>query len=104
MGVEPIGPQIQALYHDPMSAKNMQYLYEETQHVFTHICCTRQISILSDITMGLDYLVAAHNGNIKEHDTVLMVSLDGVQLFDSKESNCWVDYSQFVTGQACHIP
>ena len=40
--------------------------------------------------MGWDYLGAVLNGDIKPQDIVLMVSLDGAQLYDSKESDCWI--------------
>ncbi|KAF9232878.1 hypothetical protein BU15DRAFT_30421, partial [Melanogaster broomeanus] len=48
------------------------------------------IPIVDDIIMGWDYLGAVLDGDIKEHDIVLMLSLDGAQLYDSKESDCWI--------------
>ena len=40
--------------------------------------------------MGWDYLEAVLDGDIKPQDIVLMISLDGAQLYDSKESGCWI--------------
>ncbi|KAF8836720.1 hypothetical protein BDN67DRAFT_877344, partial [Paxillus ammoniavirescens] len=40
--------------------------------------------------MGHDFLAAVNDGNIKENNIVLMVSLDGVQLYKSKASDCWI--------------
>ena len=40
--------------------------------------------------MGLDYLGPVLDGDIKENDVVLMVSLDGAQLYEHKESDCWM--------------
>ena len=48
------------------------------------------IPVVDDIAMGWDYLGAIHDGDIKSNDIVLMVSLNGAQLYDSKESNCWI--------------
>ena len=38
--------------------------------------------------MGLPWAVL--DGDIKPQDIVLMISLDGAQLYDSKESDCWI--------------
>lgn len=40
--------------------------------------------------MGHDAISAVLDGNIKENDIVLMVSLDGAQLYESKQSDCWM--------------
>jgi len=40
--------------------------------------------------MGWDYLGAVLDGDIKPHDIVLMVSLNGAQLYNSKELDCWI--------------
>jgi len=50
----------------------------------------QSIPIVDDIAMGWDYLGAILEGDITEHDIVVMVSLDGMQLYNSKESGCWV--------------
>ena len=39
---------------------------------------------------GWDYLGGVLAGNIKEHDVVLMASLDGAQLYEDKDSDCWL--------------
>ncbi|KIK15155.1 hypothetical protein PISMIDRAFT_16720 [Pisolithus microcarpus 441] len=64
----PLGPQLQALYRDPDLAHQMRYLHEP----------------------GWDYLGAVLNGDIKQDDIILMVSLDGAQLYESKQSDCWI--------------
>ena len=43
-----------------------------------------------DICQGEDILCSFHNGNIGEHDFVLMLSVDGAQLYQSKQSDCWI--------------
>ncbi|KAG0693977.1 hypothetical protein DFH29DRAFT_815816, partial [Suillus ampliporus] len=68
----------------------MWYLYERTQQVLKELRTTGKISIIDDITMGWDYLGAVDDGEIKENDIILMVSLDGAQLYKSKSSDCWM--------------
>ena len=41
-----------------------------------------------DILSGEAYLGAVDNGTVGEHDTVLMFSLDGAQLYWHKRSDC----------------
>ena len=52
--------------------------------------CSPNIPVINDIVMGWDFLGTVLDGHIKEHDIVLMVSLNGAQLYESKESDCWV--------------
>ncbi|KAG2049518.1 hypothetical protein BDR06DRAFT_893552 [Suillus hirtellus] len=40
--------------------------------------------------MGFDILGAVLDGEIKRDDIVLMVSLDGAQLYESKTFDCWI--------------
>ena len=49
-----------------------------------------RISIIEDIAMGLDYLSAVLDGDINPQDIVLMVSLDGAQLQEDKDSDHWM--------------
>jgi len=86
----PIGPQLQALYRNKDSAIDMDYLRQRTEEVLQQIQETGGIPVVNDIAMGWDYLGAVLDGDIKSHDIVVMVSLDGAQLYDSKESDCWI--------------
>jgi len=43
-----------------------------------------------DLFHGSDYLEAVNNGCIKEGNLVLMFSIDGTQLYQSKVSDCWI--------------
>ncbi|KIK17012.1 hypothetical protein PISMIDRAFT_112278, partial [Pisolithus microcarpus 441] len=86
----PLGPQLQALYRDPDQACQMRYLHERTQQIIAEIRRTGSISVVDDIAAGWDYLGAVLDGDIKKDDIVLMVSLDGAQLYESKQSDCWI--------------
>ena len=88
----PVSPQLQAHNRAHQSARDMRYLWEKTQEIFQNIIDTQSsdIPIVDDIAMGWDYLGAVLAGDIQEHDIILMVSLDGAQLYESKESDCWM--------------
>ncbi|KIO09934.1 hypothetical protein M404DRAFT_930908, partial [Pisolithus tinctorius Marx 270] len=103
----PLGPQLQALYRNPAQARDMRYLYERTQQVLAELRETGLISIIDDIVAGKfretrftsltddvaagwDYLGVVLDGEIQENDIVLSVSLDGAQLYESKQSDCWL--------------
>ncbi|KIJ09554.1 hypothetical protein PAXINDRAFT_17364 [Paxillus involutus ATCC 200175] len=68
-----LGPEIQGLY--PSSGTSQ---------------ADGEIPVVDDVTMGWDYLGAVLDGDIKPDDVVLMVSMDGAQLYDSKASDCWM--------------
>jgi hypothetical protein len=48
------------------------------------------ISNYKDILLSTEYLNAFGNSHIGDHDTTLMLSLDGAQLFCTKLSNFWL--------------
>ena len=43
-----------------------------------------------DFLSGSEYLRAFSEGRINDHDTTLLISFNGVQLFHNKLSNCWI--------------
>ncbi|KAG1824881.1 uncharacterized protein BJ212DRAFT_1476169 [Suillus subaureus] len=86
----PLGPQLQSLYRDSENAHNMRYLHKCMQEILAQIERTMEIPIIDDIAMGYDYLGAVLDGDIKANDIVLMVSLDRAQLYESKQSDCWM--------------
>ena len=49
-----------------------------------------QIDEWHDIYHGTAYLDAVWSGNIKDNGMVLLISIDGVQLYQSKQSDCWI--------------
>ncbi|KAK7446694.1 hypothetical protein VKT23_014389 [Stygiomarasmius scandens] len=44
----------------------------------------------NDIVCGSDYLATYKSGQIKPGDVVFHMSIDGVQLYRDKESDCWI--------------
>ena len=86
----PLGLQLQALYQNSNSAREMRYLYERTQEILDKYRQKKKFSVIDDIVSGWDYLGAYLDGDIKENDIVLMTSIDGVQLYEDKDSDCWL--------------
>lgn len=78
----PVGPQIQARWQHPETAKKMLYRQARTGGDET--------GDYDDIFSGEAYLDAVDDGTIKEHDTLLMFSIGGAQLYRDKKSECWI--------------
>ncbi|PCH37283.1 hypothetical protein WOLCODRAFT_83854, partial [Wolfiporia cocos MD-104 SS10] len=63
----------------------------------------------TNFVYGKDYLNACNKGDIRDDDIVLMFSMDGVQLYVCKQSDCWVymwvllDYTPEVQYKKTHI-
>ena len=87
----PVGPQLQARWRNPEMAKKMHYRWQKTQDLWQERAESGGISeIYDDILSGEAYLNAVENGSVREHDTVLMFSIDGAQLYRHKTSSCWI--------------
>jgi hypothetical protein len=87
----PISLQLQTLYRDPAAATNMCYHGERTKHIFKELeLADGKLSIYDDIITGTEYLKAVNEGKIQDDDIILMLSIDGAQLYKSKESDCWI--------------
>ncbi|KAF8834607.1 hypothetical protein BDN67DRAFT_992628 [Paxillus ammoniavirescens] len=85
-----LASQLQAWFCHPQTAREMQYLHERTQQVLEHLRETGEIPVIDNVIMGWDFLSAVLDGDIKPDDIVVMVSLNGAQLYQSKESDCWI--------------
>ena len=48
------------------------------------------VNTYDDIFCGSTYLQGVYNGTITPDDTLLMISINSAQLFESKESDCWI--------------
>ena len=87
----PISPQLQALSRHKDSAQQMQYRDICTMQILAELdSCDGIIPSYDDFFHGHDYLQAVKDGHIKEGDAVLMFSIDGAQLYQSKASDCWI--------------
>jgi hypothetical protein len=87
----PIGPQLQALWRHPDQANKMRWREEYTKKIFDELKTSGGIpDVYEDVLYGKQYLDACQSGRIKEGDAVLMFSIDGAQLYESKQSDCWI--------------
>jgi hypothetical protein len=86
----PVGPQVQARWKNPRAAADMRYRWEKTKEIFQDRAPGELPGVLDDILSGEDYIGLVEDGTIKEYDTVLMLSIDGAQLYESKASDCWI--------------
>ena len=84
----PLGPQLQARWKSPEMAQKMFYRQNKTQEEFGR---DRNADYTyDDIFCGSDYLDAVRRGGINDYDTVVMLSIDGAQLYRNKKSDCWI--------------
>ena len=87
----PIGPQLQALWRHPETAGKMHYRQYRTEQILEDLRINDGlINAYDDIFCGSAYVHAFCDGVIEPDDTLLMISIDGAQLFESKESDCWI--------------
>ncbi|KAL1739491.1 hypothetical protein HDZ31DRAFT_77554, partial [Schizophyllum fasciatum] len=87
-----LGPQLQALWRSPESAKSLEYRRACTERVLAELDANGgdRVTPYSDLFHGSDYLDAVEAGHIREEDMVLMLSIDGAQLYRNKASDCWM--------------
>ena len=85
----PIGPQLQARWKSPEMAHKMQYRRHKTQDIL-RARDQGEDYVYDDVFCGSDYLNAVEDGRIKDYDTVVMLSIDGAQLYRNKKSDCWI--------------
>jgi hypothetical protein len=87
----PLGPQLQALYRDPQSAKDMSYRRTRTQEIIRELQQNNGIlEGFEDFLHGREYLEAIRTGRITDDDILLMLSIDGAQLYAHRLSDCWI--------------
>ncbi|XP_006460471.1 hypothetical protein AGABI2DRAFT_220514, partial [Agaricus bisporus var. bisporus H97] len=83
-----LGGQLQNLYSTPQGARNMRYRREKTLERLRNDNCAP--SSFHDFTDGSDYLKQCQNNKITDNDILLMISLDGAQLYEHRDSDCWM--------------
>ena len=87
----PLGPQLQALWRNPETAEKMKHRTRRTREIFEELEVTGGIiNEYEDIYHGESYLEAVARGDISDDDMVLMFAMDGAQLYQDKQSDCWI--------------
>ncbi|GBE89900.1 hypothetical protein SCP_1702260 [Sparassis crispa] len=87
----PVGPQLQALCRNPSSATDLNYHEKRTQEILETLAQSDgTLPSYEDLLDGSDYLGTVADGRINSDDIILMLSLDGAQLYRNKASDCWI--------------
>jgi hypothetical protein len=86
----PIGPQIQAQYQSHESAWNMGHRRRVMEDLLSHLRAGGSIDEYNDVYCSSILLKAAQHSDLSPDDTLLMLSIDGAQLYESKQSHCWI--------------
>ncbi|KAG6876719.1 hypothetical protein C0992_012017 [Termitomyces sp. T32_za158] len=90
----PLGPQIQTLRQSMEGAEDMCYLDCKITEVKNLIDNLQDDSgsdmVYDDIFCGSDFIEFADYVQITNKDTMISMSLDGVQLYQSKKSDAWI--------------
>ncbi|CDO72558.1 hypothetical protein BN946_scf184983.g41 [Trametes cinnabarina] len=84
----PLGPQVQAMSTHPDHGRLMRHQLEVTQRLLGMPIEDVQAE-MDDVFYGTAYLNEVCNGRISDNDTIVMMSLDGAQLYQSKASDSW---------------
>lgn len=87
----PVGPQLQNLYRTKEGAEAMEYREKVTAAMMQELQVSGfQIPIIKDYTHGSEYAEKVLSGEITEKELVLLLSMDGAQLYAHKNSDCWI--------------
>ncbi|TBU37401.1 hypothetical protein BD309DRAFT_1023626 [Dichomitus squalens] len=86
----PLGPQLQALYRSRHCAKRMHYRERVMEQLLGMADAQKMVEVAEDVFFAEEYIKLVASGTIREDDLVLMFSLDGAQLYESKQSDCWI--------------
>lgn len=87
----PLGPQLQALWRNSETADKMKNRARRTREIIERLQATGGIiEAYEDIYHGESYLEAVARGDISDDDMVLMFAMDGAQLYQDKQSDCWI--------------
>jgi hypothetical protein len=83
----PLGPQIQAIRRSKEGSAMMSYRQRCTDALTSGVS---DPSVITDFFQSNEYLNHLEAGHIAPHDIVIMLSIDGCQLYRYKASDCWI--------------
>ncbi len=86
----PLGQQLQALKRSPEGAESMEYLSKMVEEVLEELNTTGELKSFDDVSHGSRIWGAYAAGDIGDNDIVVMMSIDGAQLYRNKKSDCWI--------------
>ncbi|KAJ3575685.1 hypothetical protein NP233_g938 [Leucocoprinus birnbaumii] len=88
-----VGPQLQALFANRDSAVSMQYRQQKTRETLEKCRDANgrvKVDLFDDIYSGSEYLRLTSEGKIDDDSILLLLSIDGAQLYEHKASDCWI--------------
>ena len=85
----PIGPQLQALWRHPVSAAKIRDRLRRTRILVAQRNTDDGVQDYEDICCGSEYLDLIESGQISDNDMLLILAMDGAQLYRNKESDTW---------------
>lgn len=86
-----LGPILQALWREPSSARRFEYRRRLTRDIINQLEENNGIlPSYDDFFHGSDYLKHIKEGRICDDDIIMMLSVDGAQLYAHKASDCWI--------------
>ncbi|EIW76731.1 hypothetical protein CONPUDRAFT_63234, partial [Coniophora puteana RWD-64-598 SS2] len=84
----PIGLILQAFTRNPTMAQKMRYRTDRTNELRT--ADPAELETFDDFVKGSQYQQLVDMDIIKDGNPVLMYAADGAQLYEDKQSNCWI--------------
>ncbi|EIW51939.1 uncharacterized protein TRAVEDRAFT_136440 [Trametes versicolor FP-101664 SS1] len=86
-----LGFQLNALRRSKEGATASRYLWEATKRTLAELGISDGvIQVFEDLCHSEEYLEAVDDKRIGPHDSVLQLSIDGAQLYEKKQSDCWI--------------
>ncbi|RDX40842.1 hypothetical protein OH76DRAFT_1459357 [Lentinus brumalis] len=86
----PLGPQAQALMRNRECAERMHHRRKVTAELKAKLALGETWDVAEDIYYSKDFMDAVDDGIINPDDMLLMFSVDGAQLYESKASDCYI--------------
>ena len=86
----PVGPQIQAQYWSHEGMWNMGHRVCVMEPLLAKLQDGGSIETYDDVYCSSILINVARHGDLASDDVVLMLSVDGAQLYQSKQSDCWI--------------
>ena len=86
----PVGPQIQAQYQSHKGTWNMGHQVHVMEPLLAKLQDGGSIETYDNIYCSSILVNAARHGDLASDDVVLMLSVDSMQLYQSKQSDCWI--------------
>ena len=86
----PVGPQIQAQYWSCEGTWNMGHRVCIMEPLLANLWAGSSIETYDNVYCSSTLINTARHGDLTSNNVILMLSVDGAQLYQSKKSDCWI--------------